>query len=77
MFQEFVLKKAHIALVVDKYGGMDGIVTMEDMLENLLGMEIVDEFDNKEDMQAYAKEKGEERAKKLKMLSDKPTQEDE
>ncbi len=65
LFNHFLEMRSHLALVVDKYGGMQGVVTMEDVLETLLGLEIMDESDNTEDMQMLARKKWEERAKKL------------
>jgi len=53
----FIRRKEHIFLVKDGFSQTVGIVTLEDAIETLLGVEIVDEFDNVEDMQAYAKKK--------------------
>ncbi|WP_448820899.1 hemolysin family protein [Cetobacterium sp.] len=48
ILQEFKSKKVHIALVLDEYGGIGGILTIEDLLEEIVG-EIRDEFDNEEE----------------------------
>ena len=56
---------AHIAAVTDRFGGLDGVVTLEDLIETLLGLEIVDEHDAAPDMQKLARKKWEQRAKRL------------
>lgn len=65
LFETIIEKQEHIAAIVDEYGGFSGIVTMEDLVETLLGLEIVDEFDDIEDMQKMAKANWRQRAKKL------------
>ena len=60
--------KEHLVLLVGEYGGTAGIVTLEDVVETLLGMEIVDEVDVVEDMQALAREQWRERAEKLGLI---------
>ncbi len=57
VWEEMLLKKEHIAQVQNEYGCFLGIVTMEDIIETIIGREIVDENDTVEDLQAYAKEK--------------------
>lgn len=64
-FEMMLQKREHIALVVDEYGGVDGIVTMEDILETLLGLEIIDEADTVQDMREMARKKWQMRAKRL------------
>ncbi len=48
--------RSQIGLLVDEYGGSTGLVTLEDVVETLLGMEVVDEMDTVDDMQALARE---------------------
>jgi CBS domain containing-hemolysin-like protein len=62
LFDKMMASREQIALAVDDYGGMAGVVTMEDVLETLLGVEIVDEFDGEHDMQEYARNKWRVRA---------------
>lgn len=65
---DFLLgKREHIALVVDEHGGVEGIVTLEDALETLLGEEIVDETDPVADMRVLARRRA---AKRESLLSD-------
>ena len=76
LFNNFTEKREHIALVVDNFGGTSGLVTMEDVIETLLGLEIVDEFDNIEDMQVLARKKWEKRAKDIGLLKEELPEED-
>lgn len=57
LFQDLLEKRIHICMVINEYGDIQGIVTLEDILETLMGIEIVDEKDQTYDMQEMAKEK--------------------
>lgn len=61
----FIKEKEHLALAIDEYGVITGLVTLEDAIETLLGVEIVDEYDNVEDMRKYALEQWQIRKQKL------------
>ena len=69
LFERLMDENVHIALVVDAYGGTEGVVSMEDFLETLLGLEIVDEIDTVEDMQAMAREQWRRRARSLGLIA--------
>lgn len=55
LLDTFIKKQAHLFLVTDEFGQNEGVVSLEDAIETLLGREIVDETDKVEDMQAFAK----------------------
>ena len=55
ILQRFLKGKQHLFIVANEHGGMEGIVTLEDVLEELLGQEIVDPHDRHPDMQEYAR----------------------
>ena len=59
VLEMFLEKRQQFALVQDEFGGTSGIVTMEDVLETLLGEEIVDELDEVDDMRKLAREQAE------------------
>jgi CBS domain containing-hemolysin-like protein len=65
LLERFLDSREHIALVVDEYGGTAGVVAMEDVVETVLGLEIVDEADKHKDMQELAREQWLRRAKRL------------
>ncbi|MBB67461.1 MAG: hemolysin, partial [Rickettsiales bacterium] len=54
-FDHFIDKHVHMLLVVDEYGGLEGVITLEDLLERLLGVDIIDEKDTTVSMRRLAK----------------------
>lgn len=70
LFEKLIDQREHIALVVDEFGSVSGLVTQEDMIETLLGLEIMDESDTIEDLQLLARKSWERRAKRLGIIED-------
>lgn len=70
LFDQLIESKNHMALVVDEYGTVTGLVTMEDVIETLLGLEIMDESDTVADLQKQARKSWEGRAKRLGIIKD-------
>ena len=60
--------RSHLAIVVDTYGGTLGLLTLEDIIETLFGLEIMDETDTVSDLQKYARQKWEARARKIGLI---------
>ncbi len=60
MFNDFIKKHEHIALVLDEFNSVAGVVTMEDVVETILGHEIVDETDKVADLQDLAMQQGQQ-----------------
>jgi len=71
LFEKLIEHREHIALVVDEYGSVNGIVSQEDVIETLLGLEIMDESDTVADLQLQARKSWEKRAKKMGIIQDK------
>ncbi|MEN8187462.1 MAG: CNNM domain-containing protein [Bacteroidota bacterium] len=65
LFDKLIEHQEHVALVVDEFGSVSGLVTQEDIIETLLGLEIMDESDSDEDLQALARKLWEIRANRL------------
>ena len=74
LWEKLLSQKSHIAIVVDEYGGLEGVVTLEDVIETILGLEIMDDRDVNADMQQFARERWSIRLKKYKELADQENQ---
>lgn len=77
LFELFIGKRAHMAIVMDEFGNPVGLVTMEDIIETLLGLEIMDESDNVADLQQMARRTWEARAKRLGIVITKAEEDDQ
>ena len=64
-FEEFLAQRIHLALVVNEYGDVEGVISLEDILETMLGLEIVDEKDRDVDMQELARSLWRKRARAM------------
>ncbi len=73
LFEKLIAHKEHVALVVDEYGSISGLLSMEDVIETLLGLEIMDESDADEDLQTIARKNWKIRAKRMGILGDDDT----
>ncbi len=60
LLRTFLKRRQHLVAVIDEFGGISGIVTLEDVLEELIGREIVDESDQVTDLRAYAQRRRED-----------------
>ncbi|WPJ96792.1 hemolysin family protein [Coraliomargarita algicola] len=70
LFDLFLQARAHIAMVLDEYGGSKGLVTLEDLVETLIGIEIIDETDDVVDMRALARKRWQKRAQAMGLSTD-------
>lgn len=61
LYERMMREKVHICLVVDEYGSVQGLVSLEDVVETLIGLEITDEMDKVADMQALARDRWRDR----------------
>ncbi|MBL7998803.1 MAG: DUF21 domain-containing protein [Candidatus Kapabacteria bacterium] len=71
---EFLTRRQHMFVVVDEYGGVEGLITMEDVLEAILGAEIVDEADRVVDMRQLAKHRRDKRIAANIIVRDEPAE---
>ncbi len=68
IWEALLKSKDQIALIIDDYGCFQGLITLEDIIETILGMEIIDENDTITDMQQYAKERWLKRKNQYKQI---------
>ncbi len=64
VLSEFISTKMHLFVVLDEFGGFEGVITVEDILEEIIGQEIMDEDDDIPDLRQYAKARQKNKMKK-------------
>ena len=64
LLQLFLKERVHLVAVADEFGGFEGVVTLEDVIESMLGAQIVDEYDQEKDLQKLARERSRMRHEK-------------
>ena len=69
IWEKLLKSREQMALIIDDYGCFEGILTLEDIIETIFGLEIMDEMDEVSDMQEYAKERWKKRQKRYKKVS--------
>ena len=72
IWEQLLKQKVQIAIIIDEYGCFQGILTFEDIIETIFGLEIIDEHDQVSDMQQYARERWKQRQKRFNKLSNLP-----
>ena len=72
IWEKMLEKREHISIILDEYRCLRGVVSMEDIIETMTGVEIVDEDDVAVDMQAFAKEKSRKMLQKGKQQESMP-----
>ena len=65
IFDKMLKEKSQIGIIIDEYGCFQGILTLEDVIETIFGLEIIDENDEFADMQQYARERWRQRQKRF------------
>ena len=68
IWDKMLATKEQIAVIINEYGSFQGIISMEDIIETILGLEIIDENDQAIDMQQFARERWERRQKRFKPI---------
>lgn len=77
LFQRFIAERHHIMLVTNEFGTTVGLVTLEDIIETIFGIEILDETDHHPDLQLHARSLWQERAKKMGIQITPPEKDDQ